>query len=302
MMSKPPSELVLALRTALVAAAPDSAPVHLFALVDGALLLDLPKRAQQAWPASQALSLLTGATGAGAAEVGPLLFALSQEQVDAGLPDTLLDVKTGRSAGSFLVSSQSLSGLATCLARFVDVKLDDDSTMVMRFFDPRVLPFWLDMVQPGYTAHLAASASSWLYWDAQLALCSVGLHASNTPGAAATFPVRVSPEAEQKLLDDCYPFTLIERFRKEDANALERVPVKDRYTFFRDQLARARGHGVQSNGEIEAYCGLALELGPRFDEDSAMRPVLLKVKAGEKLLEALASVEDDDWARLKGHA
>jgi len=300
MMDKRHMEIAHVLSAALHQAAAGATSARLFALVDGALLREFPKRVQQLWRAENALSLLTGATGMGAAAVGPLLFELSPDQMAAGRPATLLDMKTGRSAGSFLASGQRLNELAAVLAQYVDVKLDDGSTMVMRFFDPRVLPFWLNILQPDHSAHLASAVSRWLYWDAQLALRAVDLNSRNASEAAATFPVQLSSGAEQKLLDNCYPFTVIERFRVEDAAALAQVPLKDRYDFFRDQLSRAAGHGIQGAGEVEAYCGLAIEFGPHFDEDQAIRSTLLKVKAGEKLLEALAEVEDADWARLKG--
>jgi hypothetical protein len=232
--------------------------------------------------------------------VGPLLFELSSEQIDAGLPASLLEAQTGQSAGSFLASDQSLNDLAACLAQYVDVKLADGSTMVMRFFDPRVLPFWLNVLQPTHSAHLAAAVSNWSYWDGQLLLHTLNLKEERSIAAEATFPMHLSSEAEQKLLDACYPYTLIERFRKEDAAALARVPLKDRYDFFQDQLARAHAYGIRNAGEVEAYCGLAIELGSNFDEDKAIRSALLKVKSGEKLTEALAVVDDSEWERLRG--
>lgn len=270
-----------------------------FALVDGAQLLDLPERVQRQWPATNAISLLTGAIGNGASEVGPLLFELSSEQMKSGLPSSLLDVVSARSVGSFLISTTSVSALAGHLSSYVDVTLDDHSAMVMRFFDPRVLPFWLDLVQPRYAPHLGAVVSSWFYWDQALAVRKVSFPSQMT-GKDTEFPVRISSNDEQTLLDRCYPFTLIERFRVEDEAALAKIPAHQRYDFFRDQVARANGHGIRSNGEIEAYCSLAIASGPRFDEDADVKIALAKLKEGMPLLKALELVDGEVWIRMRG--
>lgn len=285
---------------ALASAVASEETRHAFALVDGAILRDLPVRARQRWPASKARSLLTGATGTGAAEAGPLLFPLSKQEVQDGLPDTLLDATTGRHAGSFLLSALDLNALAARLSPFVDVKMADDSTMVMRFFDPRVLPFWLVLAQAAFSRHLAGTLSRWFYWDAQLALKAVPFTAPGGAAADAGFPLRITSAQEQQLLEACHPYTLIERFRVEDPAALAKVPVTERYAFFQTQIERARGHGIEATGELEAYCSLAIDLGPLFDEHEVMRTPWRDVKAGAKLADALASVGNADWSRVRG--
>jgi len=271
-----------------------------FALVDGAILRELPARTRQRWPASKARSLLTGATGAGAAEVGPLLFQLSRQDLEAGLPATLLDEKTGRNAGTILLSELELNELSSRLTPLVDVQLADESAMFMRFFDPRVFPFWLALVQAAFSNHLAGMLSRWIYWDAQQTLKVVRFDTHAHERVDASFPLRITSLQEQQLLDACYPFALIERFRLEDPAALAKVPVVERYAFFQDQIERARGHGIEANGELEVYCGLAIELGPLFDEHEALRAPLREVKAGTKLADALAAVGNADWSRMRG--
>ncbi len=285
----------------VLGSAAEGAPTcNVFALVDGALLRDLPERAQRVWPVSKARSLLTGGTGAGAAEVGPLLFPVSQKDIRVGLPATLLDNESGRCAGSFLISNLALNDIADQLTLFVDVKLADASTMVMRFFDPRVLPFWLKLVRQTHSSQLAAALESWIFWDAQENLSVERFEKHLTPSKENNFPLHIGELQEQHLINSCYPFTLIERFRLQDPSELIRIPVVERYEFFKDQVNRARAYGIETSGDIEVYCGLAIELGTRFDQDEVLGSLLLRVKEGTKFADLLAVVSDLDWSRIKG--
>jgi hypothetical protein len=275
-----------------------------YALVDGALLLDLPKAARLRWLPSRGLSLLNGSMGHGVLEVGPLLYELSDSQINSNLPESLLDATSGRAAGSFIVSNQKLGDLAAYLSRFVDVQLEDRSTMIMRFFDPRILQFWLNVIKPNYITHLAEVLSKWVYWDASLSIAMASFERAS-PGNGISgkgFPIKLSVAEEECLMEASYPFTMIERFRAEDPVALEKIPAEDRYGFFQGQMNRARHHGIQSFSEMEIYCGLSIAMGPRFDEDRAIGPALLHLKNGKSLIEALVSVEDEVWVRLRGQS
>jgi hypothetical protein len=81
---------------------------------------------------------------------------------------------------------------------------------------------------------------------------------------------------------------------------LDRIPVTQRYAFFKNQIARADGHGLESQGEVEAYCGTAIDVGPLFDQDAAMSSAWLAVKDGKPYHEAIADVSHADWQRMRG--
>ncbi|RZI83377.1 MAG: DUF4123 domain-containing protein [Rubrivivax sp.] len=270
----------------------------LFALVDGALLLDLPKKCQQRWRASHGVSLLTGARGHGAAEVGPLLYELPSQPMNSDLCSSLLDLTSGKSAGSFIVSRLNLNDLAVSLARFVDVTLSDQSTMVMRFFDPRVLPFWFQAIKPRYQFALAECIAHWFHWDHRQVFENIPLTTAAQANEFASFPTHLSAAEEAQLMSACYPFTLIERFRIEDSAALSKVPVHRQYEFFSGQIDRAAGHGITDHLDLEIYCTFGLEVGERFDEHVAILPALSMVKSGERFSKAMSTL-DIDWNQLK---
>jgi hypothetical protein len=270
-----------------------------FALVDGALLRNLSASTRKKW-ASLAKHSLLGQAAIGAVDVGPLLFELTQAHVEAHLPTSLLELNSGRCAGSVIVTEADTTQLVKHLTSLIDVRLNDGSEMVMRYFDPRVFPFWLEVLKPSYREHLAFVVSQWMFWDAKFELKIESFAPPKQQEIPPNLPMTLSSEQEARLMNLTYPFTMIERFRSEDQGALDRIPVPHRYTFFKMQIARANSHGLESQGEVEAYCGTAIDIGPKFDEDAAMTPAWLGIKAGKPYHEAIAGVADADWQRMRG--
>jgi hypothetical protein len=284
---------------ALRAVLSDDSDLRAFALVDGALLANLPVRQRKTWAPAHGVSLFERADHAAFA-VGPLLFELTLAQIESGVPNTLLDLVGGLSAGSFIVTRADIATLSQRLQKLVDVTLDDGTDMVMRFFDPRVLPFWLAVVDPVYERYVAGVVEQWLYWGADFSLKTYCFEPATGDGVLPELPMKISVKQEQTLLDACAPWTMVERFRANGATALEGVPVGQRYAFFEHQLQRAQSHGLQGQPTLEGYCGIALECGPVFDEDKAMQDALALVKEGQSFDDAVATLNDQDWKRMRG--
>lgn len=284
----------VALQTALE----NDSGLRAFALLDGALLLSMPKPQRKAWLPVNGRSLLARAEH-DAAAVGPLLFELTRDQLANNKPDTLLDFLNGQSAGSFILSQLDAASLAHRLQNLLDVLLDDGSDMLMRFFDPRVLPFWLAILEPSYQTYVAQTMQQWMYWGADFSLQTQVFTPHAQEEMAAKFPMQISSKQEQTLLDACAPWTMIERFRSESVSALASLPVSQRYAFFAQQLQRAQAYGLQGQGDLEAYCSLAIECSPLFDEDKAMSAALASVKNGTSFTVAVATLTDIDWKRMR---
>lgn len=284
----------VALQTALE----NDSGLRAFALIDGALLLSLPKPQRKAWLPANGHSLL--ARSAHDAEaVGPLLFELTRDQLTSNEPDTLLDLVNGQSAGSLILSHLDEASLAHRFQNLLDVLLDDGSDMLMRFFDPRVLPIWLEILEPSYRRYVAQTMQQWMYWGADFSLQTQSFTPQAQEETAPKLPMQISSKQEQRLLDACAPWTMIERFRTESASALISLPVSLRYAFFAQQLNRAQAYGLQGQGDLEAYCSLAIECSPLFDEDKAMSAALANVKSGTSFATAVATLTDKDWKRMR---
>lgn len=128
---------------------------HLYLLMDGAILHDASELLRNRWATQPAQSAFPQSVGDEAKRVGPLLFQNLPLHGSAASLYHPFDPVSGRMLGSALISPLKLSELSQRLAPLLDVVLADGVTMVMRFHDPRVLPFWLDMLPSPYRNYLA---------------------------------------------------------------------------------------------------------------------------------------------------
>ncbi|RQP23753.1 DUF4123 domain-containing protein [Piscinibacter terrae] len=268
-----------------------------YALLDGALLKGFSQQTRRHWLLAAGVSLFGDDADAAATEVGPLLFELNAGADADEFPLGMVDDTMGMCAGSVVESELPGVDLAKRLSRFLDVRLDDGSMMVMRFFDPRVLPAWLEVLPDQYKAELGSVVSRWLYRDHSLEMRSWCFDLQEP--TSAQFPWAVAAQDEQRLMDRCLPYTVIARFSKEDPQALRKVPLNQQYSFFSQQIERCRSRGLESMGDIEVYCGLAIEVGQAFDETAAFGRCLAEVNAGCSLGEALSRLDDNDWATMR---
>ncbi len=268
---------------------------HAHVLVDGALLDTQPDAVRESWPSFAAASLLGAATD-DARVVGPLLFDWREPGAHAQGP------AIPWAAASVIVSPLALDALAAHLMPLTEVRLEQmEDAMVMRFFDPRVLPFWLAALPPDYRSYLASGVSGWLYRDAALQWRGVPIRATRAAPATA-FPLALTQAAEDSLLADCYPYTVLERLRGEHGALLARLPESTHYAFVREQLERCAAHGADGGAAQLIYCELALRHGPRFDEHPEFGPVWAALETGLRLPEALVRVSDEGWSRIQADA
>ncbi|WP_105133186.1 DUF4123 domain-containing protein [Burkholderia sp. BE12] len=270
-----------------------------YVLIDGALLDTLPDDEKASWPAFVAASLLDDADD-DARVVGPLLFEWQPAADSAEAADAIEPRSIPWPAASVLVSPLSLERLAAHLAPMVDVQLEQmESVMLMRFFDPRVLPFWLDMLPASHRAYLAQGVRHWIHLDTALQIRTAEIAVPANVTQAAEFPLQLTQAQEDDLLAACYPYTMLERLRAEKPALLASLPAAQHYGFVRDQLVRCRAHGADNAASLLIYCELALRYGARFDEDPAMAAVFDAVAQGQAFPEALALVPAEDWRRMQ---
>jgi hypothetical protein len=270
-------------------------------LIDGALLRSATPRTQRRWPVDAARSLFLSGIADTAAAVGPLLFELPADQPDRAAVESLIDLTTGQMLGSFLVMTNQDADAVEVLRQFVDVQLDDGTEMVMRFYDPRILPFWLSDLSDAYRGHLGTAVSLWLYWAETLEVRVMELSSGSRhrSGPETSFPVRLSAQQETALINASTPYLVMNRLRAEEPDRLSGIPHVHRYDFIRQQLERAAEHGVSALSDLEAYCGLAVALGARFDNDPAMDGALRSVKAGVPFGQAITTLSEIDWLRMR---
>lgn len=260
-----------------------------YALVDGAMLQLMPTQSRKTWPAERAVSLFDGVTHDEVMHVGPLLFPLSTGAYRHQKIRCLADQLSGRSCGSIILTPLDLTALSTELRKYIDVRLEGGVSMIMRFYDSRVLPYWWKTLPLAHRIFLSRTCTQWLYWDEKLRPTKLALEKSDkihTP----EFPISLTQGQEDCLLTSMQPHMLIERFRGEDPALLATIPAPERYELFQMQIKNAVAHGISAPEDFEIYCYLALRHGAQFDTQAEFKSVLKLKAEGASWADALTEV------------
>lgn len=286
------------MKAAIAAFPPDAESPQPHVLLDGSLLHDAASTYRRYWGGAAGIPLLGADEGL---RTGPLLFQTTRDQLASFAVDALIDAQSELMLGSILWSSLPTQALSHHLSRLLDVTLDDGSEVVMRLADPRVLPFWINVVQGSYRAYVQRAVMSWMYWDQDHAVRAWNTSAADMPAIgveAPTFPMALTVEQERALLDACFVHLVIGRLRLENAAALANFPPASRYLLVREQIGRAMRYGLETVGDLQAYCGIALETSLTFDEDPVMKAALERFSRQQGLAPILGSLTPADWRRL----
>ena len=223
----------------------------------------------------------------------PRLVAIANPQTSR-LASWLLRTMPLKPVATLLASSDDLATLAVHLRQFLDVELDGIDSMFLALWDPAILGTLVGQIddttlhvpgpvlQPQQLADLLAPMSHWWYSDRD-----GGLHDAVPEGLRAPRPSHTVPKLvlEQPQIDDLVeasvPDHLLQHMRQNQPELLERLASRDHYRFVRQQVQRARGHGLEGMGDLVNYVCLALAYGAEFDELPSVAGPLLQVRAGK---------------------
>ncbi|MDB0528575.1 DUF4123 domain-containing protein [Ralstonia solanacearum] len=131
--------------------------LRLYALIDGAqyqLQVGRPILARHCMA-----SLFEGTADAPLAHAGPWL--LDVEQADTELVGDLARMETWTPAVSWLIAEADLPGLAELLRQQIEIRLPDNRTALLRFWDPRVLVKLAQVLDAGQLQAFFAGVYEW---------------------------------------------------------------------------------------------------------------------------------------------
>lgn len=291
-------------------------PTHTYALLDVgaqqplqhlASRIDLPN-----------VVLFDGTPQAAFAQYSPRLIEVPTA-VKGHARDTASELLVAQAAShacvSWLQSELSLDALATHLRRWLDgMLMDDDGTelgeVLLRFFDARVLPGFMDMLTPEQYGEFMRPIPVWGAW-----LRSGRWQTWARPHVnPSRFPPRIQRYsiAQQQRLDiatrvDRIQARLRDVARKEpdgvDARAFQdrlfALPHDVAFQHLDRIIERAARLGLHSDSDLLLFSALALKVSPAFDEHQAVREcILAAVDKGRPLAHAFGNVPDDVWHAL----
>jgi hypothetical protein len=270
---------------------------RLYLLADGTRLTGLPMNKRSNLDVQQGTSLLGVSAGHDAHAAGPLLFAMELADWDTSRRVQQLASILYAQACSVIVSEQPLVALAEALRKHLDVILPDGEDMLMRFFDPRVLPFWFDILPAESRCVLASTLQSWGYVDHRQQMAWLTLEESST--AEVSLPFTIDQAQQDKLMCQCLPYVLLDRLSVDPGSLLTHVPGDKRYEHISALIDKAQSHGFDGMADMEEFCRLGLRYGLDFDVQSPMKRVFSQRRPEQhvhELLAQLGSADLDDMA------
>lgn len=204
---------------------------------------------------------------------------------------------------TLLASPWPLGKLADHLKTCIDVELEGIDSMYLALWDPAILgtlvgqPDDTTLHVPGpvlgadQIAWLLSPLTGWWYWDRQGALHAIPpmVNGERQPMDKLV----LSPKQVDALVEAAVPDHLLQHIAQNQPELAEKLPEASRYPFVRQQLARARAHGLGGMGDLVNYVCVSLAFGADFDLKANLPTLLSQVKTGQmRFDQALSQVDE----------
>lgn len=270
---------------------------HRYLLLDGAqivspgqLLLRLPL-------AGRHVRLFDGLLADGSADTSVYLAQLADDVVMAALLRRLSGAAKYKGCATFIDSPLAVGELAQRLGRRLDARLPNGKDFLARFYDGRVLPLLADVLDDPQKEAFFALGHAWWYVAPHLAWRSIALVEEKVD--PYTPPLELDDTQRRRLMDDAYPYTLIDHFTLTDSELLDRIPPADRYRFFRNCMRMAAEHGIREARKLVMVCTWALLLGEGFDQEPGWQERLQDLGTGRRTTQQITDevwpMEEETW-------
>ncbi|CDG84354.1 DUF4123 domain-containing protein [Janthinobacterium agaricidamnosum] len=270
-----------------------------YALVDAAQVPELHRQKSRALDFPHA-NLFSLSKEHGIAKYGPLLFPLeagarSRHPLVALL---LQGMRYGWTV-SWLSSTLPMDALAKHLAGHLNGMLDDDKDVLLRYYDARLLPAFVQHLPPEASAALLAPVAQWIYWDRQLRLaCIEGGRQADSPGVRDTaISAAVQAAMAHAALGDLICSTMYE---EADASEFEQWLPHAFYSAVQRKIDQARRFGLKEVADLQLFASLALQVHPDFHQLlSSFQHEQANLASGKiSLVDVVHQVPDREWERL----
>jgi 5-carboxymethyl-2-hydroxymuconate isomerase len=177
--------------------------------------------------------------------------------------------------------------LAHALNERTKAVLPDNYAVLLRCYDPRVLPEIKAILNEDQARRFWALDGQWGYVDRTRIFRLIGL----TPASEAAHfeaPLTLSQAQADQLLAAAEVDTVMPELVRESPDAFLALPLADRAAFTRRTLRMADQFELASLADRVMFCVLTLELGAGFESKEQWAPLMDKVKRHQlTLLQAI---------------
>ncbi len=229
------------------------------------------------------------------AKTTPRLIAIASENSNRVL-SKLLQQMPHRPVATLLAARCELPVLAQHLRDCMDVELQNLDSMFLAIWDPAILGTLFGVredqtlhvpgpvLKPYQSQTLLGPIRHWWYWDRQGVMHDAAAFQIKED-RPKELPLLLDAEQTDMLVEASVPDHMLYHLASNLPELLDRLPVEQRYTFVRQQLARGRQYGLLGTGDLVNYISIALAFGAEFDKQAAAGKILAKVESGELTFE-----------------
>ena len=225
-----------------------------------------------------------------AATVAPFLVQLPSPSDDAELWKNLIGfAQKNPAALTVLASMHPFTKLHKHLSYFTEIRLPDETAMVLAYWDPAILGTLLGN-KKDETLHVAGPVFSpqqmqaflapivaWWYWDR-----SGQLQRINGAGADVSVESSESMRLDQKQVDSLVeasvPDHVLAYLKETQPALLDRLAPKEQYPTARRLLVEAHALHLDAMQEQVRFVGVSLIYGKQMKEDETILKLLEKVQ------------------------
>lgn len=205
-------------------------------------------------------SLFDGQAESNLKDITPLLVEYAKDGTGSELSGEIERLGVARPAVSLVASHLPLQDLALHFRAFHLIKVPQKGRreMLLRWYDTRILPVWLDLLTTAQRKAFLAGIHQWQYFDRFGDLKEWVIPAMPGEKLPALPPLRLDQDQYARLLDASEPDVAIAQLRRIMPDEMRRVPFRDLFPFISMHLADSRAHGVQQLDDQVQYLLLAL--------------------------------------------
>jgi hypothetical protein len=235
----------------------------LYSLIDGAKFSRLNRLVSPQDKSIELYSLLGEAAVADAVYAGPILI-LHKARENCTLLAKLLDEYNSAGFISLIVSAENLADLVKRLVWLTEVRHEDGTEWVMRYYDPTILPHWLDVLDVEQRTSALSGTLQWLFKNVRGTNQAVDFGIFGSAKILDSRPMLLSDGQCDDLMALAMPYIVMSQLSNDNPKVLDKIPKNERYDFFYRQIEVARGLKVISAVDIKTFCILAVMFGPEF--------------------------------------
>ena len=185
---------------------------------------------------------------------------------------------------SWLKADCSLDELAQHLRQFHEVNLSERQSMIMRYYDTRVLPAWIEALQDNQRMQFFGPIRQWRYQDRfgdwQDVVIPKQPTLQNKPPLEAT-PYTLSDPQLNHLLQAARVDSLLPLVQQAVPEVTEELDGRTLYNSLKQALVVTQKNGIEAGEDEIMFCAAWLITQGKFIEHPATKTLLERVRSGE---------------------